>query len=136
MTRNEMRKNIMKLMYQADIHNDYMFDFFVKAFEKKEGTSPVEDSYFTETVKAFIDYKTVVDKEISDNLKKWDLDRIGKVELAIMRLAVTEMLYIDDIPAKVSINEAIELAKSYADDKSPKYINGVLATILKKQEND
>ena len=100
-----------------------------------EDTTPVNDQYFMSVVKRFIEHKTIVDTEISDNLKKWDLDRIGKVELAILRLAVTEMLYVEDIPMKVSINEAVELAKSYADDSAPKYINGVLASVLAKIEN-
>lgn len=126
----------MKLIYQADIHNDYVYEFFTDAYGLMEDTTPVNDQYFNTTVKSFIDYKTLIDKEISDNLKKWDIDRIGKVELAIMRVAVTEMLYVEDIPLKVSINEAIELAKVFADDQAPKYINGVLASILKKIEND
>ena len=126
----------MKLIYQADIHNNYVYEFFTDAYGLMEDTTPVNDQYFTTTVKAFIDYKTLIDKEISDNLKKWDIDRIGKVELSIMRVAVTEMLYVEDIPLKVSINEAIELAKVFADDQAPKYINGVLASILKKIEND
>lgn len=136
MTRNKMRENIMKLMYQADIHNNYMYAFFTDAYEMMEDTTPVNDQYFNTVVKSFIDRKTVIDQEISENLKKWDLDRIGKVELSIMRLAVTEMLYIQDIPLKVSINEAVELAKVFADDNAPKYINGVLASILSKIEND
>jgi N utilization substance protein B len=135
MNRNKMRENIMKLIYQADIHNNYVFEFFTDAYELMEDTTPVNDQYFMSVVKKFIEHKTIVDTEISDNLKKWDLDRIGKVELAILRLAVTEMLYVEDIPMKVSINEAVELAKSYADDSAPKYINGVLASVLAKIEN-
>lgn len=136
MTRNKMRENIMKLIYQADIHNEYVFEFFISAYELMENKTAVNDQYFTSVVKSFIDYKTIIDTEISDNLKKWDLDRIGKVELAILRLSVTEMMYVEDIPMKVSINEAVELAKTFADDNAPKYINGVLASILKKIEND
>jgi len=135
MTRNKMRETIMKLIYQADIHNEYIFDFFTSAYELMENTTPVNDQYFTSVVKSFIESKTIVDTEISDNLKKWDLDRIGKVELAIMRLAVTEMMYLEDIPMKVSINEAVELAKTFSDDNAPKYINGVLASVLVKIEN-
>ncbi|MCH4888820.1 transcription antitermination factor NusB [Acidaminobacter sp. JC074] len=135
MNRNKMRENIMKLIYQADVHNNYIFSFFTDAYELMEDTTPVNDQYFMTVVKSFIDYKTLIDNEISNNLKKWDIDRIGKVELAIMRLAVTEMMYLNDIPLKVSINEAIELAKVFADDQAPKYINGVLASILKSIEN-
>lgn len=136
MTRNKMRESIMKLMYQADIRNEYMFQFFLDAFELMEDTTAVNNQYFTSVVKNFIDYKTLVDQDISENLKKWDIDRLGKVELAILRLAVTEMRYLEDIPMKVSINEAVELAKKFADDQAPKYINGVLAAVLKKIEQN
>lgn len=136
MTRNKMREIIMKLIYQADIHNEYMYDFFTSAYELMENKTPVNDQYFASVVKSFIECKTIIDKEISENLKKWDIDRIGKVELAIMRLAVTEMMYVEDIPMKVSINEAVEIAKVFADDNAPKYINGVLASVLTRIEND
>lgn len=136
MTRNKMRESIMKLIYQADIHNEYVFDFFINAFELMEDTTAVNNQYFTSVVKNFIDFKTVIDQDISENLKKWDIDRLGKVELAILRLAVTEMRYVEDIPHKVSINEAVELAKTFADDSAPKYINGVLASILLKIEKN
>lgn len=134
MTRNKMRESIMKLIYQADLHNEFVFDFFTDAFVKMEDITPVNDQYFNAVVKSFIDYKTVVDQDISENLKKWDIDRLGKIELAIMRLAVTEMRYVEDVPSKVAINEAVEIAKVYADDQAPKYINGVLASVLKKIE--
>lgn len=135
MTRNKMRESLMKLMYQADVRNEYLYDFFTNAYELMEDRTAVNDQYFETVVKSFLDYKTVIDQDISENLKKWDIDRLGKVELSILRLAVTEMRYLDDIPHKVSINEAIELAKQYADDQAPKYINGVLASILKKIES-
>lgn len=124
----------MKLLYQADLHNEFVFEFFTNAFEKMEDITPVNDQYFNDVVKSFIDYKTVVDKDISENLKKWDIDRLGKVELAILRLAVTEIRYVEDVPPKVAINEAVEIAKVFADDQAPKYINGVLASVLKKIE--
>ncbi|MBN2796845.1 MAG: transcription antitermination factor NusB [Clostridia bacterium] len=135
MTRNKMRESLMKLLYQADVRNEYLYDFFVNAYELMEDRTAVNNQYFETVVRSFLDYKTIIDQDISENLKKWDIDRLGKVELSILRLAVTEMRYVDDIPHKVSINEAIELAKQYADDQAPKYINGVLASVLKKIES-
>jgi len=132
MNRNKMRESIMKLLYQADIHQDYVLTFFEDAFEKMENTTAKNNEYFTAVIGNFIDYKTIIDQDISKNLKKWNIERLGKIELAILRLAVTEMLYVEEIPHKVSINEAVELAKTFADDNAPKYINGVLASILEK----
>lgn len=66
---------------------------------------------------------------ISGHLVNWKLDRIANVDRAILRLAVYEMVYSDDIPANVSLNEAIELAKRFGDDKAAKFVNGVLSNI-------
>ena len=71
-----------------------------------------------------------LDEKIKPYLKGWTMDRIGKTDLAILRLAVYEIFYRDDIPYKVSINEAVELAKSFCDDASPSFINGVLAGVV------
>ena len=74
-----------------------------------------------------------IDKIISDNLESYDIKRIGKAELTILRLALYEMYYDSSISVAIAINEAIELSKVYCEDKSPKFINGVLSTINKKR---
>ena len=71
-------------------------------------------------------------KNISENLKEdWDITRISKINLALLKISLYEMLYAD-VPYKVAINEVIELAKKYADEQSPIFINGVLASVVKK----
>lgn len=75
-----------------------------------------------------------IDKLISENLESWDINRVGKAELTIIRLAIYEMYYDAAIDVKVAINEAIELSKVYGEDKSSKFVNGVLATINKKKQ--
>ena len=87
----------------------------------------------TTKVKDIILKKDEIDKIISDNLETWDIKRVGKAELTIIRLAIYEMYYDKSIDVPIAINEAIELAKVYGDDKSPKFVNGVLATIYKKK---
>ena len=77
-----------------------------------------------------------IDKTIKNHLIKWDMKRISKVALSILRLACYEMIYIDDVPVSVSINEAVELAKLYAGDDEPAFINGVLGAIAKDIEKD
>lgn len=71
---------------------------------------------------------------INSNAKNWTVNRIAKVDLAILKLAIAEIIAIDDVPQKVSVNEAIELAKVYCDDKSPKFINGILGSIISELE--
>lgn len=71
-----------------------------------------------------------IDKMINEKTKGWDTERMGKVELTIIRLAVFEICFDDDIPSSVAINEAVELAKKYGQDGSPAFVNGVLAKFV------
>ena len=77
----------------------------------------------------------MINSLINSNAKNWSVDRIAKVDLAILKLAIAEIIVIDDIPQKVSVNEAIELAKIYCDDKSPKFINGILGSVISEIES-
>ncbi len=90
----------------------------------------IDMDYSNEVVSAIKDNKENIDKLINKYAKNWTVNRMAKVDLAILRLAICEMLYIENIPTKVSINEAIELSKLYCDDKSPKFINGILGSIV------
>lgn len=76
-----------------------------------------------------IDHQVQLDEMISKHLVNWKLDRIANVDRAVLRLAVYEMVYVEDIPVNVSMNEAIELAKRFGDDKATKFVNGVLSNI-------
>ena len=77
----------------------------------------------------------MINSLINSNAKNWSVDRIAKVDLAILKLAIAEIIAIDDVPQKVSVNEAIELAKIYCDDKSPKFINGILGSVISEIES-
>lgn len=92
--------------------------------------SAEDKKYITEVTQGVAEKLDDLDEKIKPYLKGWTMDRIGKTDLAILRLAVYEIFYRDDIPYKVSINEAVELAKSFCDDSSPSFINGVLAGII------
>ena len=90
----------------------------------------IDRKYLNEMVKNGELNKSTIDELISKYAKNWTINRMAKVDLAILRLAVCEILYVPNIPTKVSINEAIELAKLYCDDKSPKFINGILGSVV------
>ncbi|WP_195952518.1 transcription antitermination factor NusB, partial [Clostridium saudiense] len=75
-----------------------------------------------------------IDSRIVNALVNWKLDRVSKVNLTILRLAVGEMLFVDDVPGSVAINEAVELTKKYSDEKSTSFVNGVLDKVLKTLE--
>ncbi|MFR3557084.1 MAG: transcription antitermination factor NusB [Paraclostridium sordellii] len=90
----------------------------------------IDRKYLNEMVKNFELNKSTIDELISKYAKNWTINRMAKVDLAILRLAACEILYVPNMPTKVSINEAIELAKLYCDDKSPKFINGILGSVV------
>lgn len=92
--------------------------------------SAEDKKYITEVTQGIAEKIEELDEKIKPYLKGWTMDRIAKTDLAILRLAVYEIFYRDDIPYKVSINEAVELAKAFCDDASPSFINGVLAGVV------
>lgn len=80
-------------------------------------------------INGIVENQETIDNLIKDNLKKWTFERIPKVDIAILRLAIYEIKYDETVPYKVAVNEAVELAKTYSTDQSPSFINGVLAKI-------
>lgn len=93
-----------------------------------------DQSYINRVTAGTLERLVQIDSVISHFLKDWDISRINRVDLAIMRLAIFEMLCEDDVPMGVAVNEAIELAKLYGGDDSAKFINGVLANIVRAYE--
>lgn len=92
-----------------------------------------DDDYVKEALFGVRDHLDAIDQLIADSAVGWKSERLSKVSLAIMRLCVYEMLYRDDIPYSIAINEAVELAKKYDYDKAPRFINGVVNTIAEKE---
>lgn len=86
--------------------------------------------YAVNIVKTFLDHKEEIDAKISEHAKNWDVERLVKIDRDILRIAVTEILYFDDVPPSVSIHEAVELAKKYSTEESSKFINGILGSIV------
>jgi N utilization substance protein B len=105
-------------MEQLDIH-----------LSQLQKSTEEEKSYIYERIKAILEKINVIDDILSEAASGWTLNRMGKVELTILRLAVYEMRFDDSIPVKVAINEAVELAKIFGGDDTPGFINGVLAKL-------
>lgn len=122
----------MQLVYQMDITGDFevadlsIVDENVKAAGKKQAA---------DILAAMQDHHEEIDRLISENLDNWTIDRIAKTDLAILRTAVAEMLYVDSTPVRVSINEAVDLAKKYGDERSYAFVNSVLGKISRSLEN-
>ncbi len=101
-----------------------------------DGNDDYMSDYAIACAKGIIEHSEEIDEYISKNLKKgWKISRIARVSYALMRLAVYEMLYVDDVPVSVSINEAVELAKKYSVPDDSAFVNGVLGAVAKELEN-
>lgn len=131
MKRRTAREKALQTLFQIDVSNIDPKEAITHALDEQES-----DPFFEELVFGVLEQKDKLDDMISQHLVNWKLDRIANVDRAILRLSVYEMVYQEDIPVSVSMNEAIELAKLFGDDKAPKFVNGVLSNIkndLKRQ---
>jgi len=142
MSRRLAREAAIKFLFSIDFNKDenleeMLGEFFESARERKsdeyqEDMCENDIKYAEEVIKGTIDRLQPIDKLIQDNITGWTKDRIVKVDLAVLRLALYEILYRDDIPDSVAINEAIELAKKYSTDESGSFVNGVLGKIVRE----
>lgn len=133
MNRSQIRELAFKLLYQIEIQKEINDEDMELFFENNNITSEEAKSYIKDVVKGTSTNSQEILELISNNLKKdWNLERITKVNLALLKLAIYEIKY-KDIPFKVAINEAVELAKKYGEETSPVFINGILASIVKEK---
>lgn len=130
MTRRSLRENIFRILFKVEFNSleemDEQIEFSIDDIEK---ITDEEKTYIIDKTKAIIGKQEEIDEIIAANSNGWNIGRIGKAELAIMRLAIYEMKYDEDIPYKVAINEAIELTKLYCNEDTKSFVNGVLAQI-------
>lgn len=134
MDRTARREMIFKLLYSLEIQKTYD-DEEIELFIENNGILDDEDKInIKEITNGVINNNDEITNEISSNLKKdWSIDRISKIDLALLKLAIYEIKF-KQIPFKVVINEAVELAKKYGEEQSSSFINGVLANVVKKIE--
>lgn len=132
MNRKKSREYLLQLVYQMGITGDSAQDVFDMFMEDEEiSKNNLDLEYIKTSLVGIAENKEVIEEKISAQLVNWKINRIAKVNLAILKVAVYEMMHKEDIPAKVSINEAIELCKKFSEEKSISFINGVLDKIYK-----
>lgn len=124
MNRRMAREKALQALFQIDM-NEAAPEEAIKNILKGEKS----DQYLNTLVNGTYLHIKEIDETISKHLEKWTIDRLAKVDLNIIRLGVYELVYIDDTPANVAINEAIEVSKRFGDERSSKFINGVLSKI-------
>ncbi|MBQ9118566.1 MAG: transcription antitermination factor NusB [Lachnospiraceae bacterium] len=131
MTRREIREHVFNMLFQSEFHepvelteqNQMYFDLFMQTSEEEE------KSYIEARMNEVRGHLGEIDPMLAEATSGWKLTRMGKVELTLLRLAVYELKFDEEIPAKVAINEAVELAKKFGGDASAGFINGVLAKL-------
>lgn len=131
MTRRELRENVFLMLFRVEFHEEEeMAEQLVLLGDEIENITEEDSAYINNKCNDIIAKIDEIDAAINESTKGWKTTRMGKVDLSIIRLAVYEMKFEEDIPAKVSINEAVELAKKYGTDESASFVNGVLAKFV------
>lgn len=123
LTRSELRKKIMTILYQIDVYQNNQIEYDVDKVISE--SMEIENEFVKNCVYGVITNQKDIDETANAYLKKWTINRLGFTDQAILRLGIYELLY-TDTPEVVAINEAIELAKDYSDDDVRRMINGVL----------
>ncbi len=128
MTRREARECVMQMLYSLSFHETEQADTILE--EQTEDIKGKVLTFIQSTYKGIIENMEQIDEIISQNLKQWDIARIAKIDHMILRLAIYEIKWEEDVPDKVAVNEAVEIAKIYGTDKSPKFVHGVLGQVV------
>ncbi len=133
MNRSAIRENAFKLIYSLEIQKEENIEEQIQLFIESNEIKDIQaQKYIKDVILGIQEKQETILKNIEQNLKaEWKLNRISKIDLSILKLAIYEIKY-NEIPYKVAINEAVELAKKYGEDKSKNFVNGVLASIVNK----
>lgn len=132
MTRRELRENTFVMLFHKEFYEmEEMKEQCQLYIEKLEPLSEKDKEYVCGRVFDIMDKLSEIDTDIEEATEGWNLSRMGKVELSLIRLAYYEMCFDETVPVQVAINEAVELCKIYGGDNSPSFINGVLGKLAK-----
>ena len=147
LTRAQIREDIFKLLFRIEFNGiedmpaqiERFFDNPQMGEENEDHSGQIlekDAQYITQKYESIVSRIPELDAMIDSAAKGWKSRRLGKVDLTILRLAVYEMKYDEDIPVGVAINEAVELAKKFGQDESPSFINGILAKLAKSSDDE
>ncbi|QQK07549.1 transcription antitermination factor NusB [Miniphocaeibacter halophilus] len=131
MSRKSAREWIVKYIFQATINEEYNNENFEKFCENFEINSN-EKEFIEFSINSIFENLNIIDENIEINLIGWEFNRLSSIDKSILRVATNEILFNENIPNKVSINEAVEIAKRYSSDDAYRFINGVLGSISRK----
>ncbi|MGB6178703.1 transcription antitermination factor NusB [Carnobacterium sp.] len=140
LTRREIREKALQSLFQLSVNEGLssqsaMQQALIISNELADEVEIVSvPEYLDILVNGVIENQITIDDEIQKYLENWSMERLAKTDVMIMRIAIFEMLYVSEVPAKVALNEALEITKLYSDEKSRKFVNGVLANIVNNIE--
>jgi len=129
MTRKQAREEAFILVFEKEFNDNSIEEILELASEVRD---LVPDEYINSVFRGVYDHLSALDEEISESSIGWNINRISKTALCILRLAIFEMRNVEEIPVSVSINEAVELCKKYATPNDASFVNGILSTVAKK----
>lgn len=138
MNRSELRENIFKLLFMGDFNSkeempEQLTLYFETLDQERAGLSEKDQNYMQEKFRHVCTHLEDIDRMLNESAAGWKTSRMSKVDLNILRLAVYEVLYDEEIPVRVAINEAVEIAKRFGGDESASFINGILGKIVREQ---
>ncbi len=134
MKRRELREHIFELLFRIEFNSsEEMPEQMQLFFDGLDELGEQDQSYMEEKYRRIVEKLPELDRRIEETAKSWRISRMGKVDLTILRLAVYEMEFDDDVPVGVAINEAVELSKKFGGEDSPAFVNGILGKIGKKE---
>ena len=138
MKRRELREHVFQLLFRVEFNSseemDEQVSMYFDGVREEETLSEKDETYITEKYKKIVEKIPEIDEMLNASAKGWKTSRMGRVDLTILRLAVYEMKWDDEVPVGVAINEAVELSKMFSSDEAPSFINGVLGKIARSLE--
>ncbi len=135
MSRKKARDCAFKCIYELEFDNEKNVEKTLSYCYQENENVEDEKEYIDVVVNGVNKNLKAIDEIILSKLKNWSLERIAKIDLAILRLAIYEIMYMDDIPVKVTANEAVELAKLYGNNDSKSFVNGVIAKVIEAKNS-
>lgn len=142
LTRRDIREKALQSLFQLSANEDLSKEEAMQQAltSEDELADEVETvlvpSYLDLLVSGVMEKQDEIDEKIKAHLENWSLSRLAKTDLMIIRIAIFEMMYVSDVPDRVALNEALEITKKYSDEKSRKFVNGVLANIVNENSED
>ena len=132
MSRTELREHIFRMLFRIEFNSaEEMKEQEGFYFDELEEATGKDQEYILDKYRAIVEKKEEIDTLLNEVSEGWKTSRMNRVDLTIMRLAVYEIKWDEDVPTGVAINEAVELAKKYSSDDGPSFVNGILAKVVK-----